>query len=79
MLLVVAIELMAACQALEFHRPRKTTLPLEQVYKLVRTVVGSWENDRFLATDISAVTNLLQEGKVRQILLCVRITYAIIL
>ena len=35
---VLAIELLAACQALEFHRPKKTTAPLEEVYKLVRTV-----------------------------------------
>ena len=36
---VLAIELLAACQGLEFHRPRTTTAPLEDVYKLVRTVV----------------------------------------
>ena len=36
---VLAIELLAACQAIEFHRPMKTTKPLEEVYKLVRTVV----------------------------------------
>ncbi len=36
---VLAIELLAACQALEFHRPKKTTAPLEEVYQLVRTVV----------------------------------------
>lgn len=35
---VVAIELLAACQAIEFLRPLKTTAPLEEVYKLVRTV-----------------------------------------
>ena len=35
---VLAIELLAACQALEFHRPNTTTAPLEAVYKLVRTV-----------------------------------------
>lgn len=35
---VLAIELLAACQGLEFHRPKKTTKPLEEVYKLVRTV-----------------------------------------
>ena len=39
-LTVTAIELLAACQGLEFHRPNKTTAPLEAVYKLVRTVVG---------------------------------------
>ena len=35
---VLAIELLAACQALEFHRPKTTTAPLEAVHKLVRTV-----------------------------------------
>lgn len=61
---MVAIELLAACQGLEFHRPKKTTKPLEEVYKLVRSVVKSWDKDRFMAPDIAAVTNLLQEGKV---------------
>lgn len=36
---VLAIELLAACQAMEFHHPTKTTTPLEAVYKLVRSVV----------------------------------------
>ncbi|KAB5542018.1 hypothetical protein PHYPO_G00086610 [Pangasianodon hypophthalmus] len=36
---VLAIELLAACQALEFHRPLKTTAPLEKVYELLRSVV----------------------------------------
>ena len=36
---VVAIELLAACQAMEFHRPKKTTAPLEEVFQLVRSVV----------------------------------------
>ena len=36
---VLAIELLAACQAIEFRRPLMTTKPLEEVYKLVRTVV----------------------------------------
>lgn len=36
---VIAIELLAACQAIEFLRPLKTTEPLEEVYNLVRSVV----------------------------------------
>lgn len=36
---VLAIELLAACQALEFHRPKRTTAPLEKVHQLVRSVV----------------------------------------
>jgi len=37
---VLAIELLCACQAVEFLRPLKSTPPLEAVYKLVRGVVG---------------------------------------
>jgi len=36
--LVLAIELLAACQAVEFLRPLKTTEPLEEVYKCIREV-----------------------------------------
>ena len=35
---VIAIELLAACQAIEFLRPLKTTRPLELVYEAVRSV-----------------------------------------
>lgn len=38
---VLAIELLAACQALEFLRPLETTTPLEKVYELLRSVVRS--------------------------------------
>ena len=37
---VLAIELLAACQGIEFLRPLKTTAPLEEVHKLVRSVVA---------------------------------------
>ncbi len=36
---IIAIELLAACQAIEFLRPLRTTKPLESVYSLVRTLV----------------------------------------
>lgn len=35
---MISIELLAACQAIEFLRPLRSTEPLEEVYKLVRTV-----------------------------------------
>lgn len=37
---VLAIELLASCQAIEFLRPLKTTPPLEEVHKLVRKLAG---------------------------------------
>lgn len=38
-LTVLAIELLAACQGIEFLRPLRTTTPLEKVYDLVRATV----------------------------------------
>uniref|UniRef100_A0AAY4BD52 Histidine ammonia-lyase n=1 Tax=Denticeps clupeoides TaxID=299321 RepID=A0AAY4BD52_9TELE len=61
---VLAIELLAACQALEFHRPLKTTPPLEKVYGLVRSVVRPWDRDRAMSPDIEAVHKLIQQEKV---------------
>ncbi|XP_069693864.1 histidine ammonia-lyase-like [Periplaneta americana] len=61
---VIAIELLAACQAIEFLRPLKTTVPLEEVYNVVRSVVRPWDKDRYMAPDIAEVTNLLLEDKV---------------
>ncbi|KAL3853396.1 hypothetical protein ACJMK2_016939 [Sinanodonta woodiana] len=61
---VLAIELLAACQAIEFLRPLKTTAPLEAVYHVVRKVVAPWNKDRFMAPDIEAATKLLQHEEV---------------
>jgi len=61
---VIAIELLAACQAIEFLRPLKTTDPLEEVYNVVRSVVRPWDKDRYMAPDITEVTNILLEDKV---------------
>ncbi len=49
---VIAIELLAACQAIEFLRPLKTTVPLEEVYKVVRSKVRPWDKDRYMSPDI---------------------------
>ncbi|XP_073429293.1 histidine ammonia-lyase [Dendrobates tinctorius] len=61
---VLAIELLAACQGIEFLRPLKTTTPLEKVYDLVRSVVRPWIKDRFMAPDIEAAHRLLVDQKI---------------
>ncbi|XP_007907254.1 histidine ammonia-lyase-like [Callorhinchus milii] len=63
---VLAIELLAACQALEFLRPLHTTAPLETVYQLVRSVVKALDKDRSMAPDIETAQRLLTEEKVWQ-------------
>ncbi|XP_051857080.1 histidine ammonia-lyase [Antechinus flavipes] len=64
---VLAIELLAACQGIEFLRPLKTTTPLEKVYDLVRSVVRPWIKDRFMAPDIEAAHRLLVDQKVWEV------------
>lgn len=60
----LAIELLGACQAIDFLRPLKTTRALEAIYKVVRAVVPPWEEDRFMAPDINAVVELLRRDKI---------------
>uniref|UniRef100_A0A8C0GCQ1 Histidine ammonia-lyase n=1 Tax=Chelonoidis abingdonii TaxID=106734 RepID=A0A8C0GCQ1_CHEAB len=64
---VLAIELLAACQGIEFLRPLRTTTPLEKVYDLVRSGVRPWLKDRFMAPDIEAAHRLLVEQKVWEV------------
>lgn len=61
---VIAIEILAACQALEFHRPLKTTEALEALVALVRSKASKLDQDRVLNTDIDAVTELVVSGQV---------------
>lgn len=44
---VLAIELMAACQGIDFLRPLKSTDAIERVHSLVRTKVPFWDEDMY--------------------------------
>ena len=57
-----AIEILAACQAIDFHRPLRTTPPLEAVHAEVRKVAARWVVDRVMAPDIDAVSELVRSG-----------------
>jgi len=59
---VLAIELMAACQALEFKRPLRTTEPLEAVYRLVRSKVEPFVKDRTFTADIEVVQGMIEKN-----------------
>jgi histidine ammonia-lyase len=49
---VLATELLAAFQAMEFLRPLKSSLPLEKIRRALRRVVPAWGNDRVLSEDL---------------------------
>ncbi|HEY4998515.1 MAG TPA: histidine ammonia-lyase [Usitatibacter sp.] len=59
---IVAIELLAAAQGIDFRRPRKSSRALEEAHALVRGVAPHLDGDRFLALDIEAVTPLVRGG-----------------
>lgn len=61
---VIAIELLAACQAMEFLRPLKSTEPIEAIYRLVREHVLPLDSDRFMAPEIEKVYQLLKQNAV---------------
>ncbi len=61
---IVAIEVLCACQGLEF-RDRGMLAPATQaVYDLVRTYVPPLREDRFLEPEIKAVRELVTSGKI---------------
>jgi histidine ammonia-lyase len=59
---VVAIELLAAAQGIDFRRPRRTSRPLEEAHAAIRAVAPHLDGDRYLALDIEAVTPLVRGG-----------------
>jgi histidine ammonia-lyase len=61
---ILAIEILCACQALEFRERTQLAPATRAVYELVRSVVPPLERDRFMAGDIKAVRDLVVSGQV---------------
>ena len=61
---VIATELVCACQGLEFHRPLRTTPPLEAAVAKVRAIVPRVEEDRVLSGELAALAGALRTGEV---------------
>lgn len=59
---IVAVELMAAAEAIEHHRPLKTSPRLEPVLALIRERIAPLTEDRYLAPDLAAATELVLSG-----------------
>jgi histidine ammonia-lyase len=60
---IVGIELLAAAQGIEFHRPLTSSAHLEHVHALLRARVPSFEEDRFFAPDIEAARRMVIDGE----------------
>jgi histidine ammonia-lyase len=58
---ILAIELLTACQAIEFRRPLKSSAILEFAHEYVRKFVSFAEEDRIFANDIEQIKNIIAD------------------
>ena len=65
---IVAIELLAAAQGIDFRRPLESSRPLEEAHAIIRRVAPHLDGDRYLALDIEAATPLVRNGTFRELL-----------
>ncbi len=61
---IVAIELLAAAQGIEFLRPLKSSAVLEGILQLIRSVSPAMMVDRSLAPDMELVRGLITQGRI---------------
>jgi histidine ammonia-lyase len=61
---IVAIELLAAAQGIEFLRPLKSSDVLEGILQLIRSVSPAMMVDRSLAPDMELVRGLITQGRI---------------
>ena len=59
---IVGIELLAAGQGIEFHRPLASSDHLEHVHAQLRSQVAPYDADRFFAPDIEAARRMVVDG-----------------
>ena len=60
---VVGIELLAAAQGIDFHRPARSSVSLEQVHAGIRNDVPFYAADRLFAPDIAAAQSWVKSAR----------------
>lgn len=63
---IVAIELLAAAQGIDFRRPEKTSPMLEKVMAALREISPRYDTDRSLSSDIERVATTINNGDYSQ-------------
>ncbi len=59
---IVAIELLAAAQGIEFHRPKKSSPAIERSIASLRKISPSYVEDRALSGDIESIASMIDDG-----------------
>jgi histidine ammonia-lyase len=60
---ILGIEILAAAQGIEFHRPLRGSPAIEAAQAAVREVAAPWDADRAMAPDIEAAKRLVEKGR----------------
>jgi histidine ammonia-lyase len=60
---IVGIELLAAAQGIDFHRPARSSAALEAVHAEIRREVAHYDADRYFAPDIEAAKRWVKSGR----------------
>ena len=62
----LAIEAMAAAQAIDFLAPLTTSKPLQQAHAAIRAVCATMEKDRVMYQDFARIAELIASGKLAE-------------
>jgi len=60
---IVGIELLAAAQGIDFHRPSRSSPVLENLHSAIRADVPFYAADRYFAPDIGAAQRWVRSGR----------------
>ena len=63
---VIAVELMAAAEGIDYHAPLKTSLRLQQIYASVRARSPHFTADRYWADEMSALQSAVLSGEIAE-------------
>jgi len=63
---IIGIEIMAACQSIDFHEDLKTSPRLYKVYQQVREQVPFLDKDRLMTDDLHNLRNMVLKGELNQ-------------
>jgi histidine ammonia-lyase len=59
---ILAVEAVAAAQALEFRKPLETSPPLVAAFRRLRESIPAYEGDRFVSPDLERAAELVRTG-----------------
>ncbi|NQZ56743.1 MAG: histidine ammonia-lyase [Lentisphaeraceae bacterium] len=59
---ILAVELLAACQGIDFRAPDKTSEKLQKAHQMIRDKVDFYYEDRYFSPDIETVSDMVLGG-----------------